>query len=443
VKVLLVGGGAREHAMAKAIAASEGSQLFSFMKNANPGIHALSKDVRLGTETDPKAVVDYAKAKGVQIAAIGPEAPLAAGVADALQKAGVLVAAPSQAAAAIETDKAFMRNLLRQHDVAGNIGFETFDDAQAARAFLRERGPKFALKPVGLTGGKGVQVYGDHFTDVDGAIAYVDEVFSKGIGGGRLIVEELLDGEEFTVQAFTDGKRIAPMVAVQDHKRLLPGDEGPNTGGMGSYSQADGLLPFLPKADWEESLEILGQIVSALDAHGAPYRGPIYGQFMLTQEGPRVIEVNARFGDPEAMNVLHLLESDFVDVLLRMAQENLKQSRISFREAATVVKYVVPEGYGSAPKAGKEIRIDTSAVAEAGAELYYAAVNAVRPGVVTTTTSRAVALLGEGETLLEANEVCEEALKHVKGDHMFVRHDIGTRELIERRLSHMRIVRES
>ncbi len=443
MKVLLVGGGAREHAMAKAITANPDATLYAMLKNKNPGIEALATKCAFEPETNVEQALAFAEKIGADVITIGPEAPLEAGVSDALADAGFTVAAPSKAAARIETDKAFMRDLLERHGVHGNIGFHPFDSAGEARAFIKENGPRFALKPVGLTGGKGVQVYGDHFHDVEGALAYVDKVFSKDIGGGRLVVEELLDGEEFTLQAFTDGDRVVPMPAVQDHKRLLPGDEGPNTGGMGAYSQADGLLPFLPKADVEKAHDILRGIVGALNKEGTPYRGPIYGQFMLTHQGPRVIEVNARFGDPEAMNVLHLLEGDFPDILLRTAQGNLSKTGIHFRQAATVVKYVVPEGYGTRPMAGQEIHVDENAINAAGADLFYAAVDAVRPGVVKTTTSRALAVLGEGETLREANDVCEAGLGHVTGDHLFVRHDVGTRDLIERRLAHMNILRES
>jgi phosphoribosylamine--glycine ligase len=211
---------------------------------------------------------------------------------------------------------------------------------------------------------------------------------------------------------------------------------------MGAYSQADGLLPFLPRADYDASVGILRKIVESLADVGHPYQGPIYGQFMLTHDGPRVIEVNARFGDPEAMNVLALLDTDFSELLARMADGHLGKTRVSFREAATVVKYVVPEGYGTEPMAGHPIKVDEAAVEEAGGQVFYAAVDEA-DGVVKTTRSRALAILGEGETLHEANEVCEHALTHVQGDHIFVRHDVGTRQLIERRLSHMKILRES
>jgi phosphoribosylamine---glycine ligase len=438
VKVLLVGGGAREHAIARALTRSADVEVFVYSKNRNPGLAAVAAGYELGDETNPRAVAAYALRVKAEAAAIGPEAPLAAGVSDALTQAGVRVGAPSRAAAEVETSKRFMRELLAKHRVPGSLGFHYFEDAEAAKRKLKEGDLRWAIKPVGLTGGKGVKVFGDHFEDYAGGAAYIDEVVRAGAGGHGVLLEELAEGEEFTLQAFTDGTRVVPTIAVQDHKRLLPGDRGPNTGGMGSYSQADGLLPFLPRADWEEALAILRRVLAALKAEGRPYHGPIYGQFMLTHEGPRIIEINARYGDPEAMNVLHLLRSDYGDLLLRMAEGRLQDVSVDFESSASVVKYVVPEGYGTSKgRAGLPVAVDEAAIAQAGAAVYYASVDAAGPGVVKTTTSRAVAILGTGETIREANEACEDGLRHVRGDGLFVRHDIGTSELIQQRMRHM------
>lgn len=434
-----MGGGAREHAIARAIKRSPEARLFVVAKHRNPGLAALADEYLQADESKPDGVVAFARKVKADAATIGPEAPLAAGVSDALRRAGVLVASPSRAAAEIETSKLFMRRLLEKHRDPANVPFAYFEDAAKARQHLKAGGLRFAIKPVGLTGGKGVQVYGDHFRDLAGAAAYVGEVISKKVGGASgVLLEELLEGEEFTVQCLTDGTHLVPTPAVQDHKRLLPDDQGPNTGGMGSYSQSDGLLPFLPRAAWEEAVQIVKRIVDALRAEGRPYVGPIYGQFMLTPEGPRVVEVNARFGDPEALNVLSLLEADYGHLLLGMAEGHLSQVPVRFQKEATVVKYVVPPGYGSKPVAGSTIRVDEAAIQRAGAELYYASVDAAGPGLVKTTTSRALAVLGHGETLREADRVCEAGLKHVRGDGLRVRHDIGGPALITKRIEHMK-----
>ena len=431
-----MGGGAREHAIGRALARSEGVELYVFSKHTNPGLAALAKGYENGDETNPRAVAAYAMRVKADVAAIGPEAPLAAGVSDALALQGVKVAAPSQAAAEIETSKRFMRELLSKHRVPGNLAFHYFEEAGAAKRKLKENNLHWAVKPVGLTGGKGVRVYGDHFTTFEEGATYIDEVVRQG----GVLLEELARGEEFTLQALSDGHRLLPTIAVQDHKRLLPDDKGPNTGGMGSYSQADHLLPFLTRNAWEDALQILRRVIAALAAAGRPYVGPIYGQFMLTLDGPKLIEINARFGDPEAMNVLHLLGSNYAELCLRMAEGRLSEAHAEFERHATVVKYVVPEGYGVKPKPGAEVHVDEAAIRKAGAEAYYASVDAVRPGVVKTTASRAIAVLGAGETLREANESCEDGLKHVKGPNLFVRHDIGTQRLIEKRLKHMNLL---
>jgi phosphoribosylamine---glycine ligase len=327
------------------------------------------------------------------------------------------------------------------HDLGGQIKHIVARSEEEARRAIQAMDDRVALKPIGLTGGKGVQVYGDHFQDIEGAMEYVRQVLQQEIGGAAaIIVEEKAEGEEFTLQAFCDGTRLVATPAVQDHKRLLPNDEGPNTGGMGAYSQSDHLLPFLTRGEYEEALGILQGIVDALAREGHPYRGPIYGQFIITPGGPRVIEVNARFGDPEAMNVLAVLESDYLDVAEAMAEGRLAGLRVRFADTATVVKYIVPEGYGTKPRSGVPIRVNAAALADSEARVYYAAVNE-KDGVVTTTTSRAIAVLGTGDTLSEANETCEDGLRAIEAEHIFVRHDIGTKELIQRRIEHMRTLR--
>jgi phosphoribosylamine--glycine ligase len=441
LRVLLVGGGAREHAMAMALTRAK-VEVHAVLKHRNPGLTKSAAAFRLLAETDIQPILAWARGQKVDVAIIGPESPLEAGLSDALRAAGIPVASPSKAAAQIETDKTFMRTLMAKHNLGGQLGFHPFKDAAGALAFLDKHGPKWAIKPVGLTGGKGVQVFGDHFKDLDGAKAYVRSIFQSKVGGGAVQFEELAIGEEFTVMAFTDGKAVVPMPAVQDHKRLRDGDQGPNTGGMGSYSQADGLLPFLARSEYDQAVRIVESIVAALAAEGTPYVGPIYGQFMLTADGPRIIEVNARFGDPEAVNVVHILESNFADIVVAMAQGTLAQTPVKFRPRATVVKYVVPQGYGEgAAHSGAHIQIDEFNIRRAGATAYYANIEQAVSGSLATMTSRTLAMLGEADTVAEAEAVCEKALKHVHGEHLFVRHDIGTEELLARRVEHMRMVR--
>jgi phosphoribosylamine--glycine ligase len=442
LNVLLVGSGAREHAMALAIRRSQRAQLFVVTKHRNPGLVKSATGFKILDDRDAAGIVAFAKMQKIHVAVVGPESPLEAGVSDALRAIGVAVASPSAAAARIETSKTFMRELMERHGVPGRLGFHAFSDERGALAFLDQRGPVWAIKPVGLTGGKGVQVHGDHFHDLEGAQAYVRSVFAGRVGGGSVQFEELARGEEYTIMAFTDGTTVLPMPAVQDHKRLYEGDKGPNTGGMGSYSQADGLLPFLSRSDYDESVSILQGLVDALRADGTPYVGAIYGQFMLTAGGPKVIEVNARFGDPEAMNVLHLLESDYLGLLEAMATGTLAGKQARFRPAATVVKYVVPVGYGEGrPESGRQIEVDDFNVRRVKGFVYFANVEQQPTGPLTTMASRAVGVLGEGPTVEHANAVCEAALKHVHGDKLFVRHDIGSPQLLAQRQQHMLAIR--
>jgi phosphoribosylamine--glycine ligase len=441
LNILVVGGGAREHAICNAVSRSKNVKLFSFMSNLNPGIKRLSEDYFQEKETKINEVVDYSKKMDIDIVLVGPEAPLESGIVNELNKVGISACSPTKEAARIETDKQWMRNLLKKYKIPGQLKCKTFNNIEKARKFIEEMNCGVALKPIGLTGGKGVRVSGDHFNSTDEAIEYVRDVIENKIGGeAKILIEEKAIGEEFTLQAFSDGNTILPLPAVQDHKRLLPEDKGPNTGGMGSYSCENGLLPFLSKSEYEEGAGILQKIVESLKKEGCKYVGPIYGQFMLTVNGPKIIEINARFGDPEAMNVLPLLETDYVDICKAMVDGNLEKIKLNVNQKSTVCKYIVPEGYGVKSIVGKDIFVDEEKIKESGSILFYASVNKDNDNV-TTTSSRSLAVVGVSDTINNAENICEEALKHVRSNHIFIRHDIGTEKLINRRIEHMKKLR--
>ncbi len=440
MKILAVGGGGREHAIVEALARS-GADIYACMKNNNPGIAKRAKDCLLAEETDVPKVVDYAIAKGVTLAVIGPEAPLEVGIADKLEAAGIPTASPTAAAARIETSKSFARGLMEERRMKGRARFVVADDMAAAGRAIDELGENVVVKPTGLTGGKGAKVFGEHLMSRQDILTYAGEIFDKRIGGSaQLVIEEKLVGEEFTLQAFCDGSRLAPMPAVQDHKRAFEGDTGPNTGGMGSYSQADGLLPFLRRSDYDDAVDIMRKVVEALREMGMEYKGTLYGQFMLTKEGPKVVEFNARFGDPEAMNVLSILDSDFADICEKMAGGGISPKDAGFASKSTVCKYIVPEGYGTKPMAGEEIRIDETAIAEEGAVLYYANVNE-KDGRLYTTTSRSAGVVGVADGVEDAEAIAENAIRHVSG-RIAVRHDIGKKDVLDAKVRHMHEVRE-
>ncbi|WP_255194416.1 phosphoribosylamine--glycine ligase [Natronobeatus ordinarius] len=420
--VLLIGGGGREHAIARTIEDSD-CDLYACASNRNPGIARIAAGFESLEETDPEAVVAYAEDVGATLAVVGPEAPLDVGVVDALEDAGVYAFGPKRAQARIETDKAFQRRFMAENDVPGCPDFETFDDSEAACDFIDEYGGDLAIKPAGLTGGKGVKVIGDQVTPEEGKAYIRDSEYDQ------LVLEERLIGEEVTIQAFVANGSVRTAPAVQDHKRAYEGDEGPNTGGMGSYSDASRELPFMTEADYERAVEIIEATVDALEG----YRGILYGQFMLTADGPKVIEYNARFGDPEAMNTLPTLETDFLDVLVA-AREGESLPDLEFAEQATVCKYAVPEGYPTEPKAGAKVQVDEESAGDA--LLFYASVDERDDGIYTTT-SRSFAVVGLADTIAEAEEIAEDALAVAGDEGLHMRHDIGKAELVQRRIDHM------
>ncbi len=435
MRVLTIGGGGRECAAVEALCKS-GSEVYAVMRNGNPGIIRMAKDFIYSDEKDIERIVEYGKKNEVELAFVGPEAPLEVGIVDALEKAGIPCASPTKAAARIETSKSFMRDLVQRYRIDGNLGYAAFEDVSGIEDYLKTLDYEIVVKPIGLTGGKGVKVEGEHLHSLKDIMEYVHEIFDQNIGKAGVIIEEKAVGEEFTQMVFCDGKTIAPMPVVQDHKRAYEGDVGPNTGGMGSYSDADHLLPFVTEKDREDSLKILRQIVKAMSDEGCPYHGVMYGQFMLTKDGPKIIEINARFGDPEAMNVLPILEDDFEKICHDMAHGTLSDN-VKFANKATVCKYVVPKGYGTKPEAGHEIRVNEERVRESGSVMYYANVD-IKDRKVVTGTSRSIGMVGIDDTLEKADWNCETALKYVMSDGVTVRHDIGTRELIQRRVDHMK-----
>ncbi len=428
MKVLVVGGGGREHAIARALSRSSGTILFSLMARKNPGIAALATDMLLERETNVPSVVKYATTRGIDYVVIGPEAPLEAGVVDHLEKEGIPCIGPVYAAARLETDKAFCREMMSRYGISGCPRYRVFQSSQEAEEFIRSSEGDLAIKPIGLTGGKGVRIMGEHL-DRDGAVAYVRSL------GGKVVLEERLIGDEFTLQAFVDGKHVIPMPLVQDHKRAYEGDLGPNTGGMGSYSMENHSLPFVTGKDRTEAEAIMRDAVLAMQHAGFPYRGILYGQFMNTAAGPVVIEFNARFGDPEAMNVLSLLESDFGTILEKMVAGSLSPSDVRFAEKASVCKYLVPDGYPDTPKAGREIR-----VGDYGKGILYFANVEEREGKFYSSSSRTLAFVGIGDTLVEAEHVAEEAASTVQGS-VWHRRDIGTREMLEKKVARMKGLR--
>ncbi len=426
--------------MVKALDRS-GAEVYATMGNNNPGIAGLAKQVLLEKDTNIDAIADWAVEMEVELGVVGPEAPLGMGISDELERRGIPCASPGRRAAEIETSKEFMRDLMAEHELPGRVEYQVFDDIEELEDFIAHYKGDLVVKPVGLTGGKGVKVMGDHMENRTELFDYSRTVLNENIGGTpRVVLEEKLEGEEFTLQAFTDGEIVVPAPLVQDHKRLYEGDLGPNTGGMGSYSMADGLLPFVDRKTYDESVGIIRATLEAMREEGRAYKGVIYGQFMLTARGPKVIEFNCRWGDPEAMNILPLLKTDYAGLCMGMAKGDISDLKVTFEPKASVCKYIVPEGYGFQSIPGSQLMVDETSIEGVGAELFYASVDA-RNGAIYTTTSRSLAVVGFASDIEEAERVSERALSHIKGEKIHMRHDIGKPEVIRNKVLRMKTLR--
>ncbi|MBD3397906.1 phosphoribosylamine--glycine ligase [Candidatus Micrarchaeota archaeon] len=427
MKVLLVGSGAREHIIAEQL--SRSSELYSIMPKKHPGIASLSEEFLVHDPADSPVVGQWAKSKGVDVAFVSPDGLLAQGVTDTFADLGIPCASPLKKAARIEWDKGYARSLMRAKEIPGCPAIKVASSIDEAKQAISEIG-EVAVKPIGLTGGKGVKIAGEHLKSEQDVLSYCAELLEKD---GSVLIEEKLDGEEFTLQAFCDGERLALMPPVQDHKRAFENDDGPNTGGMGSYSTGK-LLPFLEQKDLDSAKEIMERTLAEMKNDGNPFTGILYGQFMLTKDGIKVIEFNARFGDPEAMNVLSLLKTQLSEVFLSMAEGKLIP--VSFASNCTVVKYLVPEGYPTEGKRDQHVAVDEEGLWNSGVKLYFGSVYE-KDGAIYTTTSRTAALVGQAEDLEEAEKATESATRFISGP-LWHRKDIGTKSLIGRRMEHVR-----
>ncbi len=430
-KILLIGNGARENAIAESVV-KFGYELYGFMSAKNPGIVKLCREYKIGNILDAENVVNFAKGLNADAVIIGPEAPLAAGVSDKILENEIPCISPTKSLARLETSKEFARNLMKEYHINGCPKFEIFKGNEIEDMFkFIDDLEDVAVKPVGLTGGKGVKVTGKQLNNAEEAKMYGSEILKKD---NAVLIEEKLEGEEFTLQAFCDGENLAPCPLVQDHKSAYENDVGPNTGGMGSYSDKNLMLPFVTQNDYEDAIEILRNVINVLKKDYGEYTGTLYGQFMATKDGVKVIEFNARFGDPEAINVLPLIKDNWIEKIL----DKKLSSGLKFENKATVCKYLVPAGYPENP-VKTEISVDESKFGN-DSKIYYANVYEEN-GKIFSTHSRAIALLGIAETIEEAEKIAENSTKFVKGN-LYHRKDIGTKELINKRIEHIKRIRK-
>jgi phosphoribosylamine--glycine ligase len=435
-RILVIGSGAREHAIAVALARSpQKPELLCFGSARNPGIDSLCVAYATGDITDVAAVAEFAAMHGPTFAVIGPEAPLAAGVADVLWERGIPVVGPTQSLARLESSKSFTRELLAKYGIEGNPFFQRFTSMEGVEAVLARFPQQHVIKDDGLAGGKGVKVCGDHLHSMEESLAFCRELVEHG---HSFVIEEKLEGEEFSLLSFCDGRTLRHMPLVQDHKRAYEGDTGPNTGGMGSYTSADHKLPFVTEDDLRKAGEINALVAEAVAKEcGRGYQGILYGGFMATRDGVRLIEYNARFGDPECLNLLTLLETDFVQVCRAIVNGTLEDVEVAFSAKASVCKYVVPEGYPDAPRKGDAVKLP--GVLPPEVTLYLGAVD-LQKGELVSTGSRTVAVVALAAAIGEAEAVCESVVREIPGP-FFHRTDVGTAALVAQRVEHMKSLR--
>lgn len=434
-KVLIIGNGAREHVIAETLKRSpQKVHVVTFGKANNPGLAKLSDAYEIGDLHDLHAIKAFAEKQKPDFAIVGPEDPIAHGVVDALLEIGIKSASPLQTVGKLESSKAFTRELLEKYNISGNPKYKVFYSSKGMKEFMHELYGDFVVKADGLQGGKGVKVMGDHFEDIEQGFAFAKDCLSKD---GKVIVEEKFIGQEFSLMSLVDGKHVVDTPPVQDHKRAFEQDKGPNTGGMGSYSDADSSLPFLEVKDVKAAHQMTEETLKALHKEtGIEFKGVMYGGFIATRDGVRLIEYNARFGDPEVMNVLPILKTDFVLICEAMIGGYLDQIKMEFEKKATVCKYLVPKGYPDNPIKGAKIKIGKL---PPKVKMYYAAVDE-KDGEIFLSSSRTLAFVGIADTLKEAEEIAQSAISAVEGP-VFYRKDIGTADLIQTRVEMMKSLR--
>ncbi len=419
IDILLLGSGGREHAIAKKLAASPRCGKL-YIAPGNGGTSQEGENISLD-ENDPAAVAAFAKDHGCGMVVIGPEAPLVVGVADAVREAGIPCFGPGAEGAQMEGSKLFSKQLMERAGVP-TAAYGSFTDEQSALDYVNAQGAPLVVKADGLAAGKGVIVA----TELEQALDAVHECFSGAFGdaGNTVVVEEMLTGPECSLLAFTDGITVRPMATSQDHKRALEGDLGPNTGGMGVYSP----VPIVTPEEHETMVAIMHQTVEQLHREGIDYRGCLYGGFMLTPAGPKVLEFNARFGDPETQVILPRLQNDLVDVMLACAEQRLDEVELSWCDDWAVSVVLTSAGYPGSYEKGKVITGIEDAEALDGVTVYHAGTRE-QDGQILTNGGRVIDVTALGATFEDARNLAYAACEKIDFEGKTLRHDIGLRAL--------------
>lgn len=421
MNILLVGSGGREHALAWKLSQSAHTDKL-YAVPGNPGIAQFAECVSGISVEDNDAIVALAKEKNIGLVVVGPEVPLVNGVVDALTAAGIKAFGPTKEAAELEGSKVYAKVVMRRYKIP-TARSEVFGDPSRAHVYVRQMRQPFAIKADGLAAGKGVILT----KTVDEAVEAIDYLMKEkafGDAGNRVVIEEFMEGEEASVLAFTDGETIVAMPASQDHKRVNDGDEGLNTGGMGAYAPAPVMTPELSECVMEE---ILKPTIEGMKKEGRPYKGCLYAGLMITAKGPKVVEFNARFGDPETQVVLPLLKSDLVEVMLACVDGKLAETKIEWSDEAAVSVVMASGGYPGDYEKGKTIQGIKDA--EAAGTLVFHAGTAEKDGGIVTAGGRVLNVVGVAKDIRTAVDKAYAGVEKISFEGVHYRKDIAHRAL--------------
>ena len=423
MRILLIGGGGREHALAwKLVQSPKVEKLYA--APGNPGMALLQKCECINLNVDDlEGVADYAEEKSIDLTVVGPEAPLVAGLADVFKRRGLPVFGPSKAAAQLEGSKAFSKELMAKYSIPTAF-FKICEDIETAKAYVEEKGAPIVVKADGLAAGKGVVVA---MTKAE-ALEAIDEMMGDhkfGAAGARLVLEEYMEGEEASLLAFTDGKTVVPMIAAQDHKRVFDGDEGPNTGGMGTYAPAPVMTDILRLKATEL---ILKPVVEAMAKEGTPYQGCLYAGLMIKGDSVKVVEFNCRFGDPETQVVLPLLDGDLAEIMLACATGTLDKAEVAWHDKAAVCVVMASGGYPESYEKGKEITGLAAAEEDKDVVVFHAGTKEAE-GKIVTSGGRVLGVTAVDSSIKAARDRAYAAVEKIAFEKNFYRKDIAWRAL--------------
>lgn len=419
MKVLVVGSGGREHALCWKIAQRPDTEVY--VAPGNIGMVDVATLVNIKVD-DIAGLVDFAKAEGIDLTVVGPELPLTLGIVDAFQEAGLACFGPNKAAAKLEGSKAFSKELMKKYGIP-TAAFDTFTDVEKAKAFVDEIGVPCVVKADGLAAGKGVIICMTR-EEADKAIEDMLTDHAFGDASATIVIEEYMVGPEVSVLAFADGKTVLPMVSAQDHKRIFDGDKGPNTGGMGAYSPAPVYTEALSA---EVNKTIIEPTIAAMAAEGTPFTGILYTGLMLTEKGPRVLEYNVRFGDPETQPIMVRMKSDIVALFQACVDGKLDEATLEWHDEAAVCVIMASGGYPASSENGVPIHgLDDIAAEEA---IVFHSGTAEKDGEIVTNGGRVLGVTAKDATIKGAIDKAYAAVEKINFDHMQFRRDIGARAL--------------